>query len=170
MRGGEPPAVDRDRITWHSPRLGIDAELVRRAPAYEETLIDGVRWRCEQPAADARIGAMRGDGYAEVLELEIAPWEVPIDELRWGRVVDASQSMTWIEWRGPHPFKRLLIDGIRSEAALPEPAENRTIRDQRLGDTIPIPGLPKRIADAHEQKWCGRVGSAWAVHEVVRFG
>ncbi len=144
--------------------------MERRAPAYEEALIPGVRWRCEMPSADARIGMMRGYGYAELMQLDLAPWELPIDELRWGRVANGAGSITWIDWRGSHPLTRVLVDGQRTEAPLPEPADNRSIRDDLLGDTIPIPGLPKRIANAREQKWCGRVGDAWAVHEVVRFG
>jgi len=181
------PRLDGDRLTWSAPPLDVEVSMRRLMPAYEELLIDGVTWRCEMPSADTVITCngttLRGCGYAELLQLEVAPWKLPIDELRWGRFAGAGAAMTWIEWRGQHPLTRTLVNGVRDDAATTKLTthEPRLIRDALLGDTLTIPGLvlPRRIARAREVKWCARatmtdgdriVDRGWAVYETVSFG
>lgn len=176
----EEPAIDGDVLTWNAAPLNLNVTMRRRTPAYEESLIDGVRWRCEMPSADAEMNGLRGNGYAELLQLDVAPWKLPIDELRWGRFIGAEVAMTWIEWRGPHPLKRTLINGVRNDDHEFSPYDERIIRDAHLGDTLSIPGvvLPRRIARTREVKWCARgtvsahgriLDRGWAVYETVTF-
>jgi len=182
-----PPRLEGDELTWSATPLDVEVSMRRLTPAYEESLIDGVTWRCEMPSAETTITyngtTIRGCGYAELLRLDVAPWKLPIDELRWGRFAGAAAAMTWIEWRGPHPLTRTLVNGVRDETATTRLSTHdaRIIRDAHLGDTIAIPGLvlPRRIARTREVKWCARatvtagdriVDRGWAVYETVSFG
>lgn len=52
-----------------------------------------------------------GRGYAEVLTLDVAPWHLGIDRLKWGRFCGEKHSLVWIEWEGRIPRKIALLDG-----------------------------------------------------------
>src|SRR5437764_3883193 len=108
-----------DVLSWDAPALDLAARFERRDPPCGTTLLDGpegvVRWTCTHPraAVEMRIAGevLRGTGYAEVLDLTVPPWRLPIDELRWGRLLTASHGVVWIEWRGSHPQGLVLVDG-----------------------------------------------------------
>lgn len=179
-----PPSIDGDTLTWSAAPLQLDIAMERRTPAFETALIDGVQWRCLMPSADARIRRrdreLRGCGYAEVLELTVAPWRLPIDELRWGRFTGAG-SLVWIEWLGEHPLTLYIADGVRIDPADVTLTidEKRVVRDATLGETLAFIRrlLPKRIVDTRETKWCGQAtlqrgdnaDRGVVVYETVRF-
>ena len=192
--------VQRDSlIEWDARPLGFKLTMNRRAPAHFDRLIEGLEWNCVMPAADAVFRfddgtEIRGLGYAEVMEVHVAPWRLPIDELRWGRFVGPKASAVWIDWRGSHPLTMVLIDGVRANDAhvgdqlveadgrLLEITENRSIRDLQLGETLGgikvlRSVLPLRLMKAHETKWRALVtlkehgatiDTGWAIHELVR--
>ncbi|HSP13508.1 MAG TPA: hypothetical protein VLV78_02005 [Thermoanaerobaculia bacterium] len=191
----DPPRIDGDVLTWSDQRLACSMTLRRRSPRFERKLVDGVSWRCEMPAADAELHIegkkVRGRGYAELLELTIAPWDLPIDELRWGRFCGDRLSLVWIDWRGSHPLTLVLLDGAAVDGSVSDRTiiagdatlsigDGAVIRSAAIGDSIPFlePFLPKRMTAATEHKWCSRstvsrggqnVDRGWAVHEIVRF-
>ena len=158
-------------------------------PPIRRRLYDGadgfVDWSCEMPRAKARIGEVRGDGYAELLHMTVPPWKLPIDELRWGRFIGGESSMVWIVWIGAMPRQWVFRDGVELPVAgcqLPEfstgngqPATGNVLVDRRIGDAVPLLKwlLPRRIRRARERKWCGRarVGGVegWTIHEIVSF-
>jgi hypothetical protein len=198
----DPPQIDGDILTWTNESLQCSATLRRRSPRYAAPLLasrDGiVEWRCEMPAADADIRIagrdLRGRGYAEVLELTIPPWRLPIDELRWGRYGGDGVSLVWIEWRGSHPLSVILLNGesvvgsVRDDSVIAEDLtlsidRGSVIREARVGESLRSivalrSLLPKRLLRARETKWCARgtirrgdtiIDRGWAVHEVVKF-
>ena len=189
----EPPQLNGNLLTWHAEPLQCEMTLRRRAPAYATTLFtsdDGtVSWRCEMPAADGevRVGDdhFRGRGYAELLTMTLPPWELPIDELRWGRFGGDEVSLVWINWKGARPLDLLLINGTRVDRASNDLEitieEDSVIRSAALSETLAsmIPLVPKRLLTAQETKWRGRgtvrrrntvVDRGWAVHELVKLG
>jgi len=201
MRPGAEPAGE-DVLSWEAPALQLSARFERRDAASAATLLEGpdgnVRWTCTHPraAVEMRLAGevLRGSGYAELLELTIPPWKLPIDELRWGRLLTASHGVVWIDWRGSHPQRLVVVDGrpvtgvvedraLRgggAEAVLHDP---RVLRSGRIGETVlsAVPGLerliPGRILGLEETKWRSRgtlqMGSCkeegWAIHELVRW-
>ena len=200
LRDCPAPLLAGERISWEAPALHISGTWDALAPAADVELIPGVRWRCLQPRSrvELRVAGrtLHGLGYAEELELTIPPWRLPIDELRWGRFAGESHGAVWIEWRGPHPLRLTLIDGVRAEAiriaedgvraggAELRLTEPRVLRSGRIGETALsiIPDLqklfPGRIVGLEETKWRARgtlegpgaeVGQGWAIHEVVRW-
>ena len=197
-----PEPSGNDVLTWEAPALGFAARFAPRDPGYSATLLDGadgaVRWTCSHPRADVEMRfadeVLGGVGYAEVLELTVPPWKLPIDELRWGRLLTPSHGLVWIEWRGAHPQRLVLLDGravageideqgvraVGARALLRDPV---VLRSGRIGETVvsAVPGLeqlvPGRILGLAETKWRSRgalrIGLAeeegWAIHELVRW-
>src|ERR1043166_5189999 len=109
-----------ESITWSASSIGVASyELKPRVNAVERELYDGVTWRCIAPSGDAAVElperTLRGRGYAEVLEMQVAPWSLPIRELRWGRAIGAETSLVWIEWRGGHPLQLAIRGGENVE-------------------------------------------------------
>ena len=126
--------------------------------------------------------------------MTLAPWKLPIQELRWGRFLSDSDSLVWIDWKGSHSCRIVLQNGILGRAtAIGEReiilngniglglAGGDVLRKGALGETAlaMIPGLsrlfPGRILDVQECKWRSRAefrlgdssSSGWAIHEVV---
>ena len=195
------PAGD-EVLTWEAPALGVTARFERLDPPCEATLLDGpegtVRWSCLHPRAEVEMWLageqLRGAGYAEILELTVPPWKLPIDELRWGRLLTPSHGLVWIEWQGSHPQRLVLLDGRAVPGELEEEGlragpsrarlrEPRVLRSGRIGEIVlaVAPALeqivPGRVLGLAEAKWLSRgalrVGSSeeegWAIHELVRW-
>lgn len=67
-----------------------------------------------------------GRGYAEVLTLDIAPWRLGIDKLKWGRFCGERNSLVWIEWEGRIPRRIALLNGEDQVLSVASRAEIRT--------------------------------------------
>jgi len=191
-------------ISFAHAGLAVESRHVPIAPPLERTLFDSLlgnlRWSCAAPCAEAtiRIGdeTISGLGYAESLRMTIAPWDLPIDTLHWGRALARDRSATWIRWEGPEPLSLLVIDGIERPALRIEPhavsweggaidlVTEATLRDAPIGGRLlsTLPGIgrfaPTAILAAHETKWLSRArwspagtedAGSFAIHEVVRF-
>jgi hypothetical protein len=162
-----------------------------------------VTWSCVHPRSktDISLGPkehIAGLGYAELLELTIKPWQLPIAELRWGRFLSESDVLVWIEWRGAAPLSVVFLNGkqLQNASISDEQIEidgGRTVltlterTELRKGDLIStalsaIPGIakivPARMLHTYECKWRSRgvlstngslCSSGWAIHEIVRF-
>ena len=203
LRGQLPVAGDA-RVTWRCPALALAGTWDAPAPAPAEQLLwgdarGGVFWQVL--AAPARVTLHAGDrtvvgwGYAERLRLNLPPWRLPIDGLRWGRFVAPAHCAVWIEWAHATPRCWLWHNG--AAGARPTVTESgvgwtdgrvafgalRPLRTGRLADTVFArwPGLrrwlPARVQAFHETKWCapatltaadGTVTAGWVIHEHVR--
>jgi len=190
-----PPLFSNDRVSWSA--LGANAELLARVPSAERELHPGVLWRCVVPSADATVHfedrTLRGRGYAEVLELSVAPWKLPIRELRWGRALSEETSLVWIEWTGAQPLRVALRNGVfetpahvddrgvrlddGTDLTLSAPA---VLREESLDVTLkPLRWLiPRRWRGSVERKWRSRgtlraagrpIEEGWVIHELVSF-
>jgi hypothetical protein len=199
-RVGRPsaPSLDGDGLRWKT--RDMDIAMTRRAPRFEAALLDdALLWRCEMPLADVRAKfgdvTLNGYGYAEILEMTILPWTLPIDELRWGRFTSAASSIVWIDWRGAKPLTLVLRDGRRAPDAVVHDHsitlddDELRLNEARLMHDAPIAArlaqvpllgkrLPRRITAAREQKWCSRgtlargdatLARGWSIHELVSF-
>lgn len=203
LRCGAEPVAAASGVAWACPALRLQGDWTTTCPpAAERTLLVTehgiVRWTCASPRATCslRVGAEEyaGLGYAEVLEMTIPPWRLPVRELRWGRWLTDAEALTWIDWRGPHPLSLVLDRGHEVAASVDDDGVSmrdgrrlslqldRVIRSGSLGATVvrAVPGLrgvlPRSIARTREHKWlsCGVTtpnGSrGWAIHERVEFG
>ena len=80
-----------------------------------------VRWRCLQPRSRATVNlasgkVVKGLGFLERLDMTLAPWKLPIQELRWGRFLSDRESLVWIDWRGSQACRIVLQNGILVQA------------------------------------------------------
>jgi hypothetical protein len=164
-------------LTLEAKALGLEGRWEATAPALEVPLLErpdgGIRWRCHQPGGTSELRLpdgrrLAGSGYAEELEMSLAPWALPFRDLRWGRFAAGARSVVWIDWRDGLERRWLFVDGEpvaawcieanRIEWAtgrlLIEPG--RVLRDASLGRTLVGPlarALPRRIGQARETKW-----------------
>jgi hypothetical protein len=199
-----PIPVEKDAtISWQSNALGIIGNWERLDPTYETTIFKSsegaITWHCLHPRSRATVNLGRGKvvqglGYVERLEMTLAPWKLPIRELRWGRFLSDSDSLVWIDWKGSYSCRIVLQNGILGRATTIDEDEVRlnrhgglrlapgdVLRKGVLGETAlsVIPGLsrlfPRKILEARECKWRSRAelrlgdssSSGWAIHEVV---
>lgn len=158
-----------------------------------------VAWTCHQPLARASVttprGSWEGLGYVEQLEVGFAPWRLPIDELHWGRFLSPKSMLVWVDWRGPHQRRLVIMDGAEVPGATVDETgvsaeglrltfqDSRVLRRGAIGKTALalVPKLdavfPARILATDETKWCSRGVlerhgerlEGQVIHEVVRW-
>jgi len=198
IRGGDlawrPGALD-----WSLEGRALGGPFGMRLLERDEGAVD---WQCE--ACPLRLDVtlpggrtLSGLGYAERLTLGLAPWALPIDELRWGRWIAGTgeRSMVWIDWRGSHPLTVTFVDGsLKTPGSVGDDRivaggcaltlsnqrllHHRAVRDV-VGDAGPLTRLlPEAWLDVQDRKWMslGTLETAgappatgWAIHEIVRF-
>lgn len=202
---GTLPTTARGQLDWHCPALGARGSWSPADSAAAPIVLwqDGSRhatWQLLAPRARVQLqtdaGQLSGWGYAERLELEGAPWHLPIDGLRWGRYVSARHSLVWIAWQHATPRRWLWHDGhltrdfTVSDTGVVWPTGRlalgppHTLRSGQLRTTAFArwPGLhrslPRRLLAFNETKWCAPAAfrcagepadRGWVIHELVHF-
>jgi len=198
------PEHANGRIALELPHLGVEGVWTGSAPSIERTIFENsdgaIQWNCLQPAAQVTLRLNRstditGTGYAELLEMSIPPWKLPLEELHWGRFITDRDRLVWIDWRGPYSRRVLVHNGNDVEAgAITEGTvgsldsnlhlaldRRLVLRSGPLGDTIfsgisnLARALPAAVLGIRETKWrshgtlncAGRAVEGWAIHEVV---
>lgn len=183
-------------VVWRAPRLGCTFEAESTSSAVAATLLEtelgAVEWECEAPATRVSVSLsdappIVGTGYVERLTMTIAPWRLPISELRWGRWISegAERSVVWIDWRGETPVRWVYFDGCRAlETTVMDAsviagnarltlAETRTLHSRSLRkvfDGMPAlrAAVPASLLRWRETKWCSTgmldVPGATSVH------
>lgn len=211
LRGFREPSWRGSAFTWECRPLRLAARWEPLRPPTDneragEMLLrtprGDVRWQLLSGRAQGtwtqQGRRLAGVGYIERLDITLPPWELPIDELYWGRFVSdegqGEDDAAWIEWRGPHPLRLVWRRGeMVADPAAPAfddqaaPGELGltlsdpvTLRDGALVTTVfsKIPVLrrvlPTRMLGARETKWRSRGAmpngaTGWAIHEVIRW-
>jgi hypothetical protein len=89
---------------------------------YKESENNELIWDCHHPKALTEIAyngnTYKGFGYAETLFSSVKPWNLPIDELRWGRFLSDSYTLIWIYWKGTYPLNRIFFNGTEYNDAI----------------------------------------------------
>jgi hypothetical protein len=205
LRKSATPRIEGSCIKWASPQLDLSGTWSALAQPIERVLLEtdngSIEWNCLQPRSRAEVligqnKRFEGFGYVEHLTMSIPPWQIPIDELRWGRFLSEDDALVWINWKGVKPLNLVFHNGLQvadamlTEHRLEAPqfalnlAENAVLREGPLARTAlsMIPGVsrlfPVQILRARECKWVSRgvlkntetnVSAGWAIHETVRF-
>jgi hypothetical protein len=137
------PVKDKNQITWNDNSFKIKGLWESRSAPLEARLFDSkegyLDWRCYQPASDVQLEInnhpLKGKGYAEQLILTVAPWKIPMDELRWGRWISEDDTIVWIEIRKDDKKQWLWVNG--------EQIEHSYIENDHL--EIPVKNLKLRL-------------------------
>lgn len=205
LRTGATPVVSTSATRWTSRALGVEGTWQAVDRPVQRTLVEteagSIDWRCEHPRAHAEIvladgNRITGPGYVEHLAMSLPPQRLPIDELRWGRFLSDTDSMVWIDWRGPRPMSLVVHNGVALDAPVVTDSgvvsatgtpvltlhDHQVLREGALLKTAlaSVPGIdrlfPARLRQTYECKWCSRgtlhtgdPANGWAIHEIVRF-
>ena len=207
MRKRAAPEFDGNEIVWASAEwkaAGKWRELGREVECVLFNAEAGcLEWSCMAPraAASVEIGdkpAISGWGYAEHLRLSVAPWQLPIRRLRWGRFVNATDALVWIDWSGSYNKRAAYLNGAEVSASEIDDSglvlaksgaalsldKGSVLREGALGETALsiIPNLnrlfPDSILNMRECKWLSRAvlrrpgqldSEGMAIHEVVEW-
>ena len=204
LRPGQAPRFAGNLLEWSCPALEASGTWKSefQPPIHRVLYRQGegmLEWRCLQPLAEASVRCggrqIRGSGYTEVLTLTLAPWELPIEELRWGRAHFPGHSAVWIDWTGLVPTRLVLlnakeINGVEvTDSLVSTPrtvirlADRRVLREGAIAGTSAgsIPGVRQALSKAglliDEHKWLssatleegGVTLHGNAIHEVVKW-
>ncbi|MCX6143196.1 MAG: hypothetical protein NTZ35_08250 [Ignavibacteriales bacterium] len=207
LHGGRHPDITGGSVRWDCPSLKLKGEWKSRQQPIGRTFFGSsdspLNWSCLQPHAVAEIsvgdiGTFRGYGYVDFLNLPAQPWKLPLDELRWGRFLSETDSIIWMDFKGPSPETIVYHNGALCEGAQVTDREivlgenhlnlffeeTKVLREGTLASTAlsVIPGintlLPARMLNTEECKWRSRgflrkadsiLSSGWTIHEVVRW-
>ena len=195
------PRWTAETLSWAPASLQVNAEFSSRLRIPPRTLHPDVTWHCAMPLGEGTVRVngeeLRGLGYAEQLEMTLAPWKLPVASLRWGRFTSARTSLVWIAWEGRFPLMLAVRDGVTAEVstigdesiALDDGTAvafrgRRPLRSDALSTTLAPLGplarlLPRRLLGAVEEKWIGRgsvtrggrtLDEGWVIHEHFTFG
>lgn len=207
LRRRSPPSVDGDCIEWQSPDWQARGSWKDLGAAHHEVLFESdfgsLEWNCLAPraASSMQIGSSdpsQGWGYVEHLRLSVPPWRLPIRRLRWGRFVNATDALVWIDWSGPYNKQVVYLNGslasaesindeeviLAGEKAILHLEGKKVIRDGKLGATAlsVFPNLsnlfPASVFNMRECKWLSTAvlrrrgypdSTGMAIHEVVEW-
>jgi hypothetical protein len=83
--------------------------------SFKDAVNNELTWYCHHPKALTEIEydetSHKGFGYGETLNLTIKPWNLPIEELRWGRFLTENYTIIWVDWKGNYPQHKLFCNG-----------------------------------------------------------
>jgi hypothetical protein len=201
LRQPRLPAVTGELVSWSAEPLDFAGTWHTDSTELRETVFaneeGSVEWHCLVPCGRSDAAGDAGLGYVEHLTMTVAPWRIPIRELRWGRFCSASDWAVWIDWQGEYSRRIVYRNGEAAPAARIEDSEvlfddgarlamdrSLSLRNGALGTTAlsSIPGVsrifPARLLQVTECKWRSRARlerpgrpavEGWAIHEVVRW-
>jgi len=205
LHGGKHPIASGDTVQWDCPSLKLKGSWDATQGPIRSTIFGvsdmPLEWSCLQPhgAAEisvADIGTFKGSGYVDYVDMPSQPWKLPVDELRWGRYLSETDSIIWMDFKGPCPETLVFHNGALCDNGLVTDSEinlgagrprltfedTQTLREGALASTVLsiIPGintlLPARMLNTEERKWRSRgtlkdgdsiLGTGWTIHEVV---
>lgn len=188
FRRVELPKRSSNQITWKDRQFEIQGIWEGMTTPVEERLHESATgfldWQCYQPSAKVNLrikeNHYNGLGYAERLVLTAPPWEIPMEDLRWGRFVSEQNHLVWISLGGSSEKRWLWWNGQRiyqctiDDQEIRIPGENRVIElvhvaeleaEKKIFNVVRdaaryIPGfekaMPLRFLMADEQKWLSR--------------
>ena len=206
LRKQGTPMLEGGELMWESAKWQLFGSWSKMDPSHRRTLFTSelgeLDWNCVAPRArvSLQIGSgprWEGWGYAEHLRLTVAPWKLPIRRLRWGRFVNATDALVWIDWSGPYSRREMFWNGRSVEAEAIGDSEivldgggvlsldcGVVLRNGALGVTVlaVIPNLERMFPDSilrmRECKWLSRAvlrqpgfpdSVGMAIHEVVEW-
>jgi hypothetical protein len=126
LRKTQKPVIN-GTINFNQEFLKIGVSLKRAddpiiRSLYKDSESNELIWNCHHPKALAEMiyngNIYKGFGYAETLFSPVKPWNLPIDELRWGRFLSDSYTLIWINWKGGYPVNKLFFNDIEYNDAV----------------------------------------------------
>jgi len=153
LRPQGEPKFEECALRWRSGALKIDGEWQADSPEIRETIFvndaGSIEWHCRMPRAQARLHNRLGFGYAEHLNMTIAPWKLPIRTLRWGRFAAASDWIVWIDWLGEFTRRIVYWNGQIAPPPSSKTARSNSATERVLLWTAPSSYVKARSVRQH---------------------
>ena len=129
------PEKKDNLITWFDEELKVSGIWESAATPLHARLYESdqgfLDWNCLQPASNVKLKIkdklLEGKGYVEHLSLTAPPWQIPMNDLRWGRFHSLHDTMVWIELRKENKQQWLWLNG--------EKITNCNIEDDHISST-----------------------------------
>ncbi len=127
------PKQKNDIISWNDDKFNISGTWKALSSPINTQLFQSnegeLIWNCFQPRAKVSViingEEISGIGYTEQLTLNLFPWKLPMNELRWGRYTSKANYIVWIELKkGTEKQQWLWFNGVKHE--------NSTISDNLI--------------------------------------
>jgi hypothetical protein len=201
------PVETNTTLTWTCPKLRLKGLWKPLLTPASRRLFENERgsvlWYCAQPLSEVNVAwngkeAIRGLGYAEKLDLTLAPGDIGLTQLHWGRFTAPKISIIWIQWGEQEYRSIVLLNGkdidnsvlsdnrlIMSDNVCLEWTDSVCLRSGAVKtsvlESLPLlkKMLPAWMSDIHESKWRSRgrlfdgahlKAEGWVIHETVIFG
>jgi hypothetical protein len=91
------------------------------SPIFKDQKNNELIWNCHHPKCITEINfagkIFNGYGYAETISLPLKPWNLPLDELKWGRFLSDDYTIIWINCRGVQPVNKLFFNNAEIDDA-----------------------------------------------------
>ncbi len=121
FRNIQMPERRENLITWSDSKFEVEGSWESLGKPLQARLFDSeegfLDWNCFQPASKVRLKVndriFEGRGYVEQLILTSPPWNIPMNELRWGRFGSSENQLVWIELREDSRQQWLWWNGIK---------------------------------------------------------
>ena len=201
----QAPVMNGNELNWNSRGLKVSGTWKADAVSVSERLIKNekgaIDWNCVMPKAIAGVRTrdlfFKGLGYAEKLDMTMKPWDLAVQEIRWGRFVSENCCLVWIVWKGPSPLTIAYLDGEKitelnvTDTFVMLPSKGITLS---FSDTVTLREgpvistafarlrwirsfFPGNILNTFECKWRSRATleastethTGWAIHESVKW-
>jgi hypothetical protein len=128
FRNIQMPGKSENRITWSDSKFEVEGTWESLAKPLQARLFDSeegyLDWNCFQPASKVRLRIndriLEGIGYVEQLILTAPPWNIPMNELRWGRFGSSEYQLVWIELREEDKQQWLWLNGAKIKECIIE--------------------------------------------------
>lgn len=202
FRQVEKPVADGNSIRWADEGLHFQGRWTAAAPAFGKRLYEGpegyLDWQCFQPAAYCHIALgtappFIGLGYVECLEMTFPPWQLGLQELRWGRFAHPEMPLVWIDWKGEINRRwifakgQAMAGGTVDDSTIYSPDHDLRLHlehpvlieeQEKIGAVVQslaawLPGIgrlaPLRFLKAKEVKWLSE-GTLEMAGEPARYG
>lgn len=90
--------------------------------SFKDGMKNELIWNCHHPKALTEIEyeetSHKGFGYGETINMTIEPWNLPIEELRWGRFLSENYTIIWVDWKGNYPQHKFFCNGTEYNDAI----------------------------------------------------
>lgn len=136
FRNVQLPKKKDKLITWEDDTFNVSGSWASTSKPILARLFDVddgyLDWNCFQPSSKVQLKIkdkiIQGKGYAEQLILTTPPWQLPMNNLRWGRFHSLHDTIVWIDLRKENKQQWLWLNG--------EKITNCNIEDDHISSTV----------------------------------
>ena len=122
------PKQEKEKIFWKDAKFKIEGTWEATSDPINEVLYESERgnleWSCLQPSSNVTLKwqdrILKGKGYVEQLNLTSYPWDIGLEQLRWGRYGSDNDHMVWVDFKKTVKQQWLWLNGEKIDDCIIE--------------------------------------------------